>query len=101
MIKEAVGTAYYIAPEVLLGESDCKCDMWSLGVILFMMISGRPPFEGTDDREIIRKVRHGHYSMDEGFEGATNECKDMIKCLLTRDPKQRPHAKDALKHQWI
>jgi calcium-dependent protein kinase len=45
-IRDAVGTAYYIAPEVLLGECDCKSDMWSLGVILYMMITGKPPFEG-------------------------------------------------------
>lgn len=98
-IKEAVGTAYYIAPEVLMGECDCKCDMWSLGVILYMMISGKPPFEGADDREIIRKVRAGKYSMDcEEFDGISAECKDLIQWLLTREPKQRPHAKDALKH---
>lgn len=101
-IKEAVGTAYYIAPEVLLGECDVKCDIWSLGVILYMMVSGKPPFEGADDREIIRKVRAGKFSMDsEEFNGISAECKDLIQWMLTMEPKQRPHAKDALKHMWI
>ena len=73
--------------------------MWSLGVILYMMIAGKPPFEGADDREIIRKVRTGKYSIDcEEFNGISDECKDLIQWLLTKEPKQRPHAKDAIKH---
>ena len=63
-IMNTYGTAYYIAPEVLLSEYDEKCDLWSLGVILYILLSGQPPFDGKNDREIIKKVRTGYYSLD-------------------------------------
>ncbi len=51
-MKSKVGTSYYIAPEVLLGEYNEKCDCWSLGVLLYMLLLGAVPFDGIDDNAI-------------------------------------------------
>ena len=58
---EIYGTAYYIAPEVLKGEYDEKCDAWSLGVILYILLTGTPPFNGTTEQEIYDKVSIGWF----------------------------------------
>lgn len=63
-MKQTFGTAYYIAPEVLTSEYNEKCDVWSIGVILYILLSGRPPFDGKDDKEIVRKVRIGQYDVN-------------------------------------
>ena len=55
-MHQTYGTAYYIAPEVLDQKYTKKCDMWSIGVILFIMLSGKPPFAGNTDRDILLKV---------------------------------------------
>jgi calcium-dependent protein kinase len=60
------GTAYYVAPEVLHGSYDLKCDIWSVGVILYMLLSGNPPFNGNSDVEIIEAVKKGQYNLKDG-----------------------------------
>ena len=53
-IEKTIGTCYYLAPEVLYGKYNEKCDVWSCGVILYMLCTGKPPFDGKTDREIIK-----------------------------------------------
>ena len=61
--KKLVGSSYYIAPEVLKKHYDEKCDIWSCGVIMYILLSGRPPFPGDSDKEIMDKVALGKYDL--------------------------------------
>ena len=61
-ITELLGTPYYIAPEVLFGNYNEKCDIWSIGVILYILLSGSPPFNGNSDDDIMNSVKKGAYN---------------------------------------
>jgi len=63
-MKAKVGTPYYIAPEVIKGDYDEKCDVWSMGVILYILICGAPPFYGANDLAILESVKKGKYEFD-------------------------------------
>ena len=102
MMKETVGSAYYIAPEVLTQEYDEKCDIWSIGVILYMMLSGQPPFEGKNEIEIVKKIKLGVFSLDiPELDHVSAEGKNLIKQMLTYNPEYRISADQALNHDWI
>jgi len=97
-----VGTPYYVAPEVLRGVYDEKCDMWSLGVITYMLLSGTPPFPGGGEGEILQRVKKGQFSLDiNRFEGVSDHAKDFIRKLLVMDPKKRMSASEAQAHEWM
>ena len=96
------GTAYYIAPEVLKGDYNLKCDVWSMGVVLFIMMCGRPPFKGKTNPDIISSVLKGEYSLDyPSFEKASEEAKDFIAKCLEMDVDKRMSAAGAYDHPWI
>ena len=76
------GTAYYIAPEVLSGNYTEKCDLWSIGVILYIMLSGRPPFPGKTDKEVLQKVSEGNYELaGDQWDKRSPDVKDLIRKL--------------------
>lgn len=90
MIKESIGTPYYIAPEVWNKNYDEKCDVWSAGVIMYILLSGIPPFNASSDSEMKKKILEGSYSMDgKVWDEVSEEAKDLIKELLTYDKDKR------------
>jgi len=86
MLGATQGTAYYSAPEVLNKDYDERCDVWSIGVILYTMLAGQPPFEGDNDQEIAENIRSGQYSMKGGvWQQISDDAKRFIGRLLTYD----------------
>jgi calcium-dependent protein kinase len=96
------GTCYYVSPEVLAGPYDLKCDIWSLGVILYMMLSGYPPFDGDSDREILEAVKSSQLKFnDPVWDAISSEAKDLLTHLLDRNPTSRFTSQQVLAHPWF
>ena len=88
--QEVIGTSYYIAPEVLDRSYNESCDVWSLGAILYLMLTGVPPFNGDEDDEIIAKVRIGKYSQETLIDaGASDEAIDLISQMMDINKDRR------------
>jgi len=100
--KDVVGSSYYIAPEVLRQNYNEKCDTWSVGVILYMMLVGRAPFDGKDDEEIISKINTADYNSKEPkLMKRSPEVRDLVSKLLQKDTSKRYSAREALNHPWF
>ena len=101
-MKQKFGTPYYIAPEVLNNNYDEKCDLWSIGVILYILLCGYPPFNGSNDEQIIKKVKEGKYRTDEEeWHNISEDAIDILNKLLQYNPNNRISAAEALQHKWI
>jgi len=96
-LKTVVGTPFYVAPDVFKGAYDERCDYWSAGAMLYVMLAGEPPFAGKDNKEIFKKINKCKYSFSKPiWNDITNEAKNMIKKFLVLDPDKRLTARDAL-----
>ena len=101
-LTEVVGTPYYVAPEVLKGEYSKECDMWSFGVILYLLITGHTPFNGSNPQELLENVLEESYTMDDHeWKDYSSNARDMVSKLLIKDPSKRLTASEALKHPWF
>jgi calcium-dependent protein kinase len=96
------GTPYYIAPEVLNEVYDERCDIWSCGVILYILLCGYPPFNGDTDTEIMKAVKIGKYDFpSEEWGSISKEAKELVSNMLKYDPKKRFTAIQCLSHAWF
>lgn len=101
-LQSQVGTPYFTAPEVLTGSYDCSCDLWSLGVMLYLLLSGTLPFEGDTTAALAKAIltTQPDFSRKE-WARITPLAKSLVKDLLEKDPKKRITAEKALEHPWI
>jgi len=103
MMQTACGTPGYVAPEVLNAEGyDKEVDMWSIGVITYILLCGFPPFYAETVPEVFEQILKAEYDYPEEYWGEISaEGKDFINHLLVVDPKDRLTAKQALEHKWL
>ena len=101
-LKKKLGTPYYIAPEVLKRNYDQQCDVWSSGVIMYILLCGYPPFNGPNDKVIFQRVLEGKFNFpEEDWSGISKQAKDLIKKMLTYDPSKRIQTSQTLQHDWF
>ena len=95
-----VGSIYYIAPEVLKKKYNSKCDLWSCGVIMYILLTRVPPFNGNNNETIVKKILFSQYDKRR-LEKKCKACIDLIDKLLERDVSKRIRADAALNHRWF
>ncbi|OIW06564.1 hypothetical protein TanjilG_03958 [Lupinus angustifolius] len=99
---DVVGSPYYVAPEVLCKQYGPHVDVWSAGVILYILLSGVPPFWAETEAGIFKQILHGELDFkSEPWPNISDSAKDLVKKMLDRDPKRRISAHEVLCHPWI
>ena len=97
-----LGTPYYVAPEVLKGEYDEKCDIWSIGAMTYLMLCGDPPFTGSSNNEIFKKIVKTEVKFNPyKWKNISNNAKDFVKLCLNKNASERPSASKAVEHKWF
>lgn len=101
-MQTVLGTSYYVAPEVLKGSYDKKCDIWSVGAFVYIMLTGTPPFNGKCNNSIFKKILEEEvdYPHDK-FKNISKDCQDFLKMCLIKKPELRVNGEEALMHKWF
>lgn len=100
--KGCFGSSYYIAPEVLSGSYTEKCDIWSIGIIAYILLTGIPPYSSRDNKSILKEIHKNPFQLTpENIENLSVDSIDLITKLLKISPNARISASEALQHSWI
>ncbi len=105
LLHDPVGTAYYVAPEVVTSPGKGygpECDIWSLGVILYIALGGYPPFNGDNEEKVLHSVVHGPLLFDDpSWDEVSHGAKDIISKMLCKKPEKRASIAELLEHPWL
>ncbi|KAK2643641.1 hypothetical protein Ddye_018836 [Dipteronia dyeriana] len=103
LLRGVVGTPYYVAPEVVAGlDYNEKVDVWSAGVVLYIMLAGFPPFYGDTVTDIFEAVLRGNLRFPtRAFKSVSSMAKDLLRRMLCKDVSRRFSAEQALRHPWL
>nr|QCQ29250.1 calcium-dependent protein kinase [Camellia fraterna] len=100
--NDVVGSPYYVAPEVLRKCYGPEADVWSAGVIVYILLSGVPPFWAETEQGIFEQVLHGDLDFEsDPWPSISDSAKDLVRKMLIRDPKRRLTAHQVLCHRWV
>ena len=102
-LTKQCGTPFFVAPEILTRKPyDQQSDMWSVGCIVFLLLSGNLPFMGRSQKELFRKIVAGRYVFkEEDWAGVSDDAKDLVSKMLVLDPDERITAEQALRHPYL
>ena len=100
--EDTIGTLVYCSPEVLKNKYDQKCDIWSCGVIMYLLLCGKFPFSGKSEEEITKKILFGKLNFNsKQFQNVSESAKDLIIKCLNKDKNKRITVKQALHHEFF
>ena len=102
LLRNKLGTPYYMAPEVLKYSYDSRCDIWSCGVIMYILLCGYPPFNGKNDKAIMNRILKGKYVfLPDDWKYVSSSAKKLIGKSLVYEPKNRLSANEFLEDEWF
>ncbi|ESQ38128.1 hypothetical protein EUTSA_v10028618mg [Eutrema salsugineum] len=99
---ERVGSGCYVAPEVLQGNYGKEADVWSVGIILYILLCGKPPFETKTEEQMVNEIQNKEIDFEsEPWPSISLRARDLVKKMLNRNPKMRISAEQVLENAWI
>ena len=102
-LTETLGSPLYMAPEIIKKLTyDCSVDIWALGVMTYIMLSGKPPFKGKSKDEVFVEItsKNINFNLD-AWRNISREAKNFVRKMLIRDPKERASAQQLLEDEFI